>query len=128
MHSFPTGFFFLFRVSWHFVAILEAPGNPVVYIYLSLPPSLPRRSQFKRAVSPGFSLLSRAFKNQFVIPEFGYFGQTLRRIFDKCKANDAGEVRRLGLGFGGLGGRGMEGGGGESGVDDSLATCKGSST
>ena len=37
-------------------------------------------------------MLSRAFKSQFVVPEFEYFTSAIRQLYDKCKPNDGGKV------------------------------------
>ena len=45
-----------------------------------------------RAVRDNINLLSKAFKNQFVIPEFTYFSQQIKSIYDKCAKNNDGNV------------------------------------
>jgi len=50
------------------------------------------RRQFKRVVRENIGLLSKAFKNQFVIPEFGPFCKQIRGIYERCKENDGGEL------------------------------------
>lgn len=42
-----------------------------------------------------FSLLSRAFKNQFIIPEFEYFCDKIENIYYRCKENEQGQVVTL---------------------------------
>ncbi len=45
-----------------------------------------------RVVSENIHLLSKAFKNQFVIPEFKHFCDQIETIYDRCKDNDDGNV------------------------------------
>ena len=44
------------------------------------------------AIDPCISLLSRAFKRQFVIPEFHCFCREIDRIYDHCRDNNDGLV------------------------------------
>eukprot|EP00095_Tigriopus_kingsejongensis_P012686 maker-scaffold22_size673200-snap-gene-4.21 protein:Tk12686 transcript:maker-scaffold22_size673200-snap-gene-4.21-mRNA-1 annotation:"hypothetical protein DAPPUDRAFT_320441" len=50
------------------------------------------RTQFKSVVDDNIALLSRAFKSQFVIPEFEHFTKQIKGIYNHCKNIDAGEV------------------------------------
>ena len=50
------------------------------------------RNQFKRVVRDSMQLLSRAFKNQFVIPEFGYFCDEIEKLYEECMENNQGNV------------------------------------
>ena len=50
------------------------------------------RNQFKRVVRSNTPLLSRAFKDQFVIPEFSYFCKQIEQLYEKIKLNEGGEV------------------------------------
>lgn len=50
------------------------------------------RNQFKEAVSKCVTLLSRAFKGKFVIPEFEHFSKQITDIYNSCKSNEAGQV------------------------------------
>lgn len=43
-------------------------------------------------VSPNISLISRAFRHQFIIPEFQEFTKTIEEIYWKCKSNTNGNV------------------------------------
>ena len=45
-----------------------------------------------RAVSKCVTLLSRAFKGKFVIPEFEHFSKQITDIYNSCKSNEAGKV------------------------------------
>ena len=54
-----------------------------IYIYILF---------FFRAVSKCVTLLSRAFKGKFVIPEFEHFSKQITDIYNSCKSNEAGQV------------------------------------
>ena len=43
-------------------------------------------------MSQNIVLISRAFKNQFVIPEFGEFKTYIEKLYRKCKSNTDGDV------------------------------------
>lgn len=47
---------------------------------------------FRSIVSPNISLISRAFRHQFIIPEFQNFTKTIEEIYWKCKNNTDGKV------------------------------------
>lgn len=43
-------------------------------------------------VSPSLGLISRAFRHQFIIPEFQDFCRSIEEIYWKCKDNTNGTV------------------------------------
>ena len=45
-----------------------------------------------RAIDPCINLLSRAFKRQFVLPEFHHFCKEIENIYEHCKSNTDGTV------------------------------------
>ncbi|UYV77043.1 GLS [Cordylochernes scorpioides] len=47
---------------------------------------------FKRVVKENIMLISRAFRHQFVIPDFQEFTKNLEDIYWKCKVNTGGKV------------------------------------
>lgn len=47
---------------------------------------------FKRIVTPNMGLISRAFRRQFIIPEFQDFSKDVEEIYWKCKENTEGKV------------------------------------
>jgi len=63
------------------------PDTPVESLQLN-------RLDFKKAVGEDTALLSRAFRNQFIVPEFPHFCQLVEGLYESCKQNEAGEVRR----------------------------------
>lgn len=50
------------------------------------------RQAFNSAVNSNINLLSRAFKGQFVVPEFGHFCKQITDIYEHCKSNVDGQV------------------------------------
>ena len=48
-------------------------------------------SPFARAVEADFQLISKAFKNQLIIPEFPNFCGILRDIYEECRVGLAGK-------------------------------------
>jgi len=50
------------------------------------------KGQFARAVEVDFPLISKAFKNQLIIPEFPNFCNILRDIYEDCRKIDSGNV------------------------------------
>ncbi|KAJ9586855.1 hypothetical protein L9F63_019537 [Diploptera punctata] len=50
------------------------------------------RETFKSVVSPNVVLISRAFRNQFVIPDFQDFTKHIEDFYWKCKSNTEGKV------------------------------------
>lgn len=48
-----------------------------------------------RAISSCIDLLARAFKGQFVIPEFSHFCKQIDEIYQTCKLNEDGKVSSL---------------------------------
>lgn len=50
------------------------------------------REQFKRIVSPNIVLISRAFKHQFIIPDWAGFIKHIEDFYWKCKTNTEGKV------------------------------------
>lgn len=45
-------------------------------------------------------LISRAFRHQFVIPDFPGFTKYIEEFYWRCKANTEGKVSKGGLGLG----------------------------
>ncbi|XP_074656361.1 glutaminase liver isoform, mitochondrial-like [Tubulanus polymorphus] len=50
------------------------------------------RETFRECVSDNVVLIGRAFRNQFVIPEFSKFTNQLDQIYWKCRTNTTGKV------------------------------------
>jgi hypothetical protein len=56
-----------------------------------------------RAIDPCISLVSRAFKRQFVLPEFHKFCKEIETIYENCKSNTDGNVSKLVIAIDGKG-------------------------
>ncbi|XP_057331345.1 glutaminase liver isoform, mitochondrial isoform X1 [Microplitis mediator] len=50
------------------------------------------REQFKRIVTPNIALISRAFRHQFVIPDWAGLTKHIEDFYWKCKTNTEGKV------------------------------------
>ncbi|KAL7302615.1 hypothetical protein TKK_0004677 [Trichogramma kaykai] len=50
------------------------------------------REQFRRCVAPNIALISRAFRGQFVIPDFPSFTKGIEHIYWNCKSNTQGRL------------------------------------
>ncbi|XP_046647424.1 glutaminase liver isoform, mitochondrial-like isoform X1 [Daphnia pulicaria] len=50
------------------------------------------REQFKASINENIVLISRAFRRQFVIPEFEEFTDKIEKFYFNCKAIDTGKV------------------------------------
>lgn len=50
------------------------------------------RETFKAVVSPNIVLIARAFRHQFIIPDFQSFTKDIEEIYWKCKSNNEGQV------------------------------------
>ncbi|XP_011496078.1 PREDICTED: glutaminase kidney isoform, mitochondrial [Ceratosolen solmsi marchali] len=50
------------------------------------------REQFKRIITPNIVLISRAFRHQFIIPDFPGFTKHIEDFYWKCKSNIEGKV------------------------------------
>lgn len=47
---------------------------------------------FKRVIRPDFQLIAKAFKNQFIIPQFEDFCRVIRDIYEDCRGISEGKV------------------------------------
>ncbi|XP_058798519.1 glutaminase liver isoform, mitochondrial isoform X1 [Phymastichus coffea] len=50
------------------------------------------REQFRRIITPNIVLISRAFRHQFIIPDFPGFTKHIEDFYWKCKSNLEGKV------------------------------------
>ncbi|KAK0097356.1 hypothetical protein PV326_002345 [Microctonus aethiopoides] len=50
------------------------------------------REQFRRIVTPNIVLISRAFRHQFIIPDWAGFTKHIEDFYWKCKTNTEGKV------------------------------------
>ncbi|KAG7189350.1 hypothetical protein KM043_017000 [Ampulex compressa] len=50
------------------------------------------REQFRRIVNPNIVLISRAFRHQFIIPDWAGFTKHIEDFYWKCKSNAEGKV------------------------------------
>nr|XP_034186775.1 glutaminase liver isoform, mitochondrial isoform X5 [Osmia lignaria] len=50
------------------------------------------REQFRRIISPNIVLISRAFRHQFIIPDWSGFTKHIEDFYWKCKSNSEGKV------------------------------------
>ncbi|XP_015111201.1 glutaminase liver isoform, mitochondrial isoform X2 [Diachasma alloeum] len=50
------------------------------------------REQFKRIINPNIVLISRAFRHQFIIPDWAGFTKHIEDFYWKCKTNTEGKV------------------------------------
>ncbi|XP_072764187.1 glutaminase liver isoform, mitochondrial isoform X2 [Anoplolepis gracilipes] len=50
------------------------------------------REQFRRIISPNIVLISRAFRHQFIIPDWASFTKQIEDFYWKCKTNTEGKV------------------------------------
>ncbi|KOX80357.1 Glutaminase kidney isoform, mitochondrial [Melipona quadrifasciata] len=50
------------------------------------------REQFRRIVNPNIVLISRAFRHQFIIPDWSGFTKHIEDFYWKCKSNSEGKV------------------------------------
>ncbi|XP_032457578.1 glutaminase liver isoform, mitochondrial isoform X4 [Nasonia vitripennis] len=50
------------------------------------------REQFRRIITPNIVLISRAFRHQFIIPDFPGFTKHIEDFYWKCKSNTEGKV------------------------------------
>ncbi|KAL7298140.1 hypothetical protein TKK_0009141 [Trichogramma kaykai] len=50
------------------------------------------REQFRRVITPNIVLISRAFRHQFIIPDFPGFTKHIEDFYWKCKSNGEGKV------------------------------------
>ncbi|XP_043527047.1 glutaminase liver isoform, mitochondrial isoform X4 [Frieseomelitta varia] len=50
------------------------------------------REQFRRIVNPNIVLISRAFRHQFIIPDWSGFTKHIEDFYWKCKTNSEGKV------------------------------------
>ncbi|XP_014211267.1 glutaminase liver isoform, mitochondrial isoform X2 [Copidosoma floridanum] len=50
------------------------------------------REQFRRIITPNIVLISRAFRHQFIIPDFPGFTKHIEDFYWKCKSNIEGKV------------------------------------
>ncbi|KAK2587663.1 hypothetical protein KPH14_003781 [Odynerus spinipes] len=50
------------------------------------------REQFRRIVNPNIVLISRAFRHQFIIPDWAGFTKHIEDFYWKCKSNTEGKV------------------------------------
>ncbi|XP_034476481.1 glutaminase liver isoform, mitochondrial isoform X3 [Drosophila innubila] len=50
------------------------------------------RETFKAVVSPNIVLIAKAFRQQFVIPDFSSFTKDIEEIYANCKANTSGKL------------------------------------
>ncbi|KAF7991695.1 hypothetical protein HCN44_010496 [Aphidius gifuensis] len=50
------------------------------------------REQFKRIITPNIVLISRAFRHQFIIPDWAGFTKHIEDFYWKCKTNSEGKV------------------------------------
>ncbi|XP_034943764.1 glutaminase liver isoform, mitochondrial [Chelonus insularis] len=50
------------------------------------------REQFRRIVTPNIVLISRAFRHQFIIPDWADFTKHIEDFYWKCKSNTEGKV------------------------------------
>nr|CAD7592237.1 unnamed protein product [Timema genevievae] len=52
---------------------------------------------FKEIISPNVRLISQAFTNQLIVPDFTEFCDQIKMFYDKCKTNQDGKVNSAGL-------------------------------
>ncbi|XP_026473486.1 glutaminase liver isoform, mitochondrial-like isoform X2 [Ctenocephalides felis] len=52
------------------------------------------RETFRSVVAPNIVLIARAFRHQFIIPDFQGFAKDLEEVYWKCKGNNDGKVGR----------------------------------
>ncbi|XP_050455914.1 glutaminase liver isoform, mitochondrial isoform X1 [Cataglyphis hispanica] len=50
------------------------------------------REQFRRVINPNIVLISRAFRHQFIIPDWAGFTKHIEDFYWKCKTNTEGKV------------------------------------
>ncbi|XP_012245352.1 glutaminase liver isoform, mitochondrial isoform X3 [Bombus impatiens] len=50
------------------------------------------REQFRRIINPNIVLISRAFRHQFIIPDWSGFTKHIEDFYWKCKSNSEGKV------------------------------------
>ncbi|XP_043288779.1 glutaminase kidney isoform, mitochondrial isoform X3 [Venturia canescens] len=50
------------------------------------------REQFRRIIAPNLVLISRAFRHQFIIPDWAGFTRHIEDFYWKCKSNTEGKV------------------------------------
>ncbi|XP_043789995.1 glutaminase liver isoform, mitochondrial isoform X1 [Apis laboriosa] len=50
------------------------------------------RDQFRRIINPNIVLISRAFRHQFIIPDWSGFTKHIEDFYWKCKSNSEGKV------------------------------------
>ncbi|XP_076284014.1 glutaminase isoform X6 [Lasioglossum baleicum] len=50
------------------------------------------REQFRRVINPNIVLISRAFRHQFIIPDWSGFTKHIEDFYWKCKSNSEGKV------------------------------------
>ncbi|XP_017758897.1 PREDICTED: glutaminase liver isoform, mitochondrial isoform X1 [Eufriesea mexicana] len=50
------------------------------------------REQFRRIINPNIILISRAFRHQFIIPDWSGFTKHIEDFYWKCKSNSEGKV------------------------------------
>jgi glutaminase len=50
---------------------------------------------FSSCVTDNILLISRAFKNQFIIPEWQSFTEHIQEMYEECKSNTSGTVSQL---------------------------------
>lgn len=50
------------------------------------------RSAFKEAIAPNLPLIARAFRSQFIIPDFPNFNKDIEKMYKNAKSNKNGAV------------------------------------